>query len=175
MILVYSVDAADCITDIEGPWDEFAAANGALGLNSAALCGRPLPPLVTGVEMQMLTAMLLRRARSSGPLRLPFRCDAPDERRFLEMELRGHGDGGVRIETRLLRAESRPAVALLDGDAPRTDELMYVCSWCKRVRLPRQEWVEVEAAVEELRLFGPDPLPRTSHGICPPCRARFFG
>ncbi|MCM2258752.1 MAG: hypothetical protein NDJ94_24220 [Vicinamibacteria bacterium] len=174
MILVYSVDGADRITDITGPWDEFAAANGAPGLTAATQRGKSLPELVTGVEMQLLTTMLLRRARGGTPLRLPFRCDAPDERRFLEMHLQGQGNGGVQIESRLLRAESRLAVALLEDHVPRTDEVVYVCSWCKRARLPRQEWVEIEAAVEELRLFGPGPLPQVSHGICPACRASFF-
>ncbi|MCM2258754.1 MAG: hypothetical protein NDJ94_24230 [Vicinamibacteria bacterium] len=175
MKITYRIDAQDRLTELSGDWDQFAQANGAPELAAAALRGKPLPALVSGTEMQSLTAMLLKRAREAGAVEVPFRCDAPDERRFLTMELRRDAEDGVAIETRLVRAEPRPPVALLDARLPRTDELLVICSWCKCVRLPTQEWVEVEAAVEALGLFQEAQLPQLSHGICPPCRARFFG
>jgi hypothetical protein len=175
MKITYKVDAQDRLTELSGDWDQFARANGAPQLDAAALRGKPLPALISGPEMQSLTAMLLKRAREKGAVEVPFRCDAPDERRFLTMELRGDEQGGVTIETREVRTESRPPVALLDARLPRTGELLIVCSWCKKVQLPERDWVEVEAAVEALGLFEEAQLPQLSHGICPPCRARFFG
>lgn len=174
MKISYRVDAEDRLVEVGDEWDAFAAANGAPDLDLEHLHGRPLPALVSGTEMQSLTAMLLKRARAAGEVEVPFRCDAPDERRFLSMKLQRDAENGVRIETTLLRVEARPAVALFDEGAPRSDELLIVCSWCKRVRLDGQQWVEVEDAVAALGLFEAAALPRLSHGICPPCRARFF-
>jgi hypothetical protein len=174
MTIRYRVDAEDRLVEFGGEWDAFAAANGAAGLTIEHLRGRPLPALVTGTEMQSLTAMLLKRARAAGEVEVPFRCDAPDARRFLSMSLRRAAEDGVVIETTLLRTEPRPAVALFDENVPRSGELLVVCSWCKRVRLDGQQWVEVEDAVATLGLFEAAALPQLSHGICPPCRARFF-
>lgn len=173
MRIHYRVDAQDRMTEVGGEWNAFAAANGAPGLTIEHLRGRALPTLVSGTEMQALTGMLLKRARAVGEVEVPFRCDAPGERRFLSMSLRRDADGGVAIETTLLRTEPRPPVALLDGRQPRRDEVLVVCSWCKRIRLDVR-WVEVEEAVEALGLFDAPRLPQVSHGICPECRARFF-
>lgn len=171
--LAYRVDADDRLVDVAGEWDAFAVANGAPDLRFETLRGRSLPVLVTGPEMRLLTAQLLKRARARGELVLPFRCDAPERRRFLTMRLRAAGDGGVWIETTLERVEPRAPVALLDARVPRADELLVVCSWCRQVRLDGR-WVEAEEAVEALGLFDAPRLPRISHGICPPCRAHFF-
>jgi hypothetical protein len=37
-----------------------------------------------------------------------------------------------------------------------------------------QSWVEVEVAVEQLRLFGEIILPQLSHGICADCLKDFM-
>jgi len=69
----------------------------------------------------------------------------------------------------ILREEPRPPVSLLDNTVPRTEALLTMCGWCKRVRLESNRWVEVEKAVELLRLFDRKKLPAISHGICPGC------
>ncbi len=173
MKIRYRVDAEDRMVEVGGEWETFAAANGVPELTGERLRGRALTSFVSGTEMQSLTAMLLKRARAAGAVEVPFRCDAPGERRFLSMSLRRDADDGVAIETTLLRREPRPPVALWDDRLPRRDDLLVVCSWCKRTRLDVR-WVEVEEAVEALGLFDAPSLPQVSHGICPPCRARFF-
>ena len=40
--------------------------------------------------------------------------------------------------------------------------------------MPDKGWVEVEEAVNVLRLFDKPRLPRISHGICAPCSDSFF-
>lgn len=171
--LAYRVDADDRLVDVAGEWDAFAVANGAPGLRFETLRGRSLPVLVTGPEMRLLTAQLLKRARARGEFVLPFRCDAPERRRFLSMRLRAEAERSVWIETTLERVEPRAPVTLLDNRVPRSDALLVACSWCRQIRLDVR-WVEVEEAVESLGLFHAPRLPQISHGICPPCRARFF-
>ena len=48
-----------------------------------------------------------------------------------------------------------------------------MCSWCRRVNLG-SEGVEVEEAVERLRLFELESLPQISHGCCEPCSQRIL-
>lgn len=48
-----------------------------------------------------------------------------------------------------------------------SNELLQMCSWCKRVALP--DWVEAEEAVSRLKVFETELLPRITHAICPAC------
>jgi hypothetical protein len=69
----------------------------------------------------------------------------------------------------LLRSESRPVVKLLASVLDRTDEFVTICSGCQRICLPAGEWVEVEVAVDRLKVFESVALPELTHGICPGC------
>jgi hypothetical protein len=162
------LDAADTIVDVDDAWLEFAKANDAPELTRQAVVGRPLRDFLTGTEMVELTALLLAEARGQGTARsIPFRCDSPDLRRFETMTLRAEPTGRVDIEYRLDATEPRAHAALLDRHAPRSQELAYVCSWCKRVRQPGG-WREVDGALAEN-----GPVPNVSHGICEDCAAKF--
>lgn len=168
-MLSYVVDATNRIIEIEGPWDDFAAANGCPELTRAAVLGRSLFEFVTGADAQEVVGLLLARARGSGSFEVGFRCDAPTRRRFMRLELRPEPYGRVRSSSQLVREETRPAQPLLDPASPRTDALLVICSWCRRV-LVRGSWSEIEEAASELAFLEAEALPRISHGICPPCR-----
>jgi hypothetical protein len=137
--------------------------------------GRPLVSFVSGLEMQELTRMLLARVRRGPTLALEFRCDSPCERRHLRMDLSVLTSDGVLCSTTLLRAEPRAARPLIDTGTARTDEVLTICSWCRRIRLPGVRWVEVDHAIEALGLFQETALPQLSHGICVACRDRLRG
>jgi hypothetical protein len=49
------------------------------------------------------------------------------------------------------------------------ERIMRMCSWCKRVRLPDGEWVEVERAIDMLGVFADTPVSGVTHGICVSC------
>lgn len=169
------MDAADRIVDVSGSWDRFAAANEAPALTSASVRGQSLWEFVAGPETREVWKSLLSRVRSeAGVVRLPFRCDAPAVRRFLTIEISAGEQGVVEVSTRLVREERRRPVRLLDPVTERTEELLRICSWCKRVETPRG-WSEVEEAVEQLDLFGRERVPEISHGMCPPCLERVSG
>jgi hypothetical protein len=166
--LSFDVDASDAIVRVDGPWDEFAARNGAPQLTRAAVLSRSLLSFVAGGEMRQLTAMLLARVRSGAVVSLGFRCDAPAERRHLLLD--AHAVGGlVRCRTTLLRAEPRDVPLLLDDAQERGGDRLSVCGWCRRVQVPGPAWKEVEEAVESLGLFDGGSLPALTHGICPDC------
>lgn len=53
----------------------------------------------------------------------------------------------------LIHEDHRPLLALFDESVPRTSERIRMCSWCKRVCLESDRWVEPEAAIERMGLF----------------------
>ena len=166
--LAYTVDSLDRIIAIEGPWDEFARANGAPGLTRASVLGRSLFDYVDGIEAAELSALLFERARKNSSVSpIPFRCDSPTRRRFLHLALRADTQGHVRCESTLEREEERAFQSLLDAGTSREGGFVVICSWCKKVRLPDDRWVEIEEAAAPLGLFGPPP--QISHGVCEPC------
>ena len=170
-MLAYVMDASDRIVEIDGPWDEFAVANGAPALTRERVLGTPILNHVSGLELRELTRMLLARVRRGAEVALEFRCDSPSERRYLRMNLSAQPDGRVLCATTLLRAEPRPLQHLLDTGTSRSRDMLVICSWCKKVRLPNRGWVEVEEAIETLALLQEPELPEMTHSICDTCRA----
>jgi hypothetical protein len=170
-MLTYVLDEASCIRAVDGPWNEFAAANGAPDLTVEHVLGRPAVAFVTGLEMRMLTTLLFDRARKSPVRSLPFRCDSPDERRYLTLTLTAEPPDLLVCSTVLERTEPRPHRALLDPAEPRSRrEAVTLCGWCRKALMDDGRWVEVDEAIDVWHLFTRTPLPRLTHGICPPCR-----
>ena len=81
-------------------------------------------------------------------------------------------DRSLRIVVQLLKEEERERVALLDAMVRRDDDLITMCSWCRRVRTAPDSWEEVEVAIQLLGLFDRDALPQITHGVCPECTVR---
>jgi hypothetical protein len=75
----------------------------------------------------------------------------------------------VALTTSTERLESRTPVPLLSRSVPRTDYVLTMCAWCKKLPVAGH-WVEIEVAVEALKLFDVTSLPMLSHGICPTCQ-----
>jgi len=168
----YVVASDGVIERVAGPWHDFARANGAPELNDPT--GNELLGHVAGASTREVIQLLMDRTRMGGnSVEIPFRCDAPALRRFMKLRLEP-GDGG-RLEFRSWTewTEPRAAVRLLDRAAPRSSELLRVCSWCKRVDAGG-EWFEVEEAVARLRLFDAEKLPDITHAMCGACEARVF-
>ncbi len=163
--VVYAVDARDRIVKLNDAWHEFAITNGAPQTAEHVL-GTSLWDHVTGAEVTMLWRDLLARARAGHTLAVPFRCDAPGERRELEMVVVPAGDGGLTfISLSRSTFARRPLIPAADGDVA-----LITCSWCNRFLAPAG-WVEVEEAVAELGLFEGEPPPLT-HTLCPSCDVR---
>jgi hypothetical protein len=166
----YEVDAELTIVAVDAAWSEFARKNEARELLPPRPLGRPLLSYVADRSTAHLYQQLFERVRLTGdPLRVPFRCDAPGLRRFLELRVAPRAGGGFHLASALLRAERRSPVPLLDRLRPRGEDHLLMCSWCKRVAVA-ERWAEVEVAVAALRLFEKELMPEITHGICPGCR-----
>ena len=58
---------------------------------------------------------------------------------------------------------------LLDPDAPRSSEIVTVCSMCKKLKISHEQWVDLEEGLARLKLFEADKMPQLSHGLCGAC------
>jgi hypothetical protein len=56
----------------------------------------------------------------------------------------------------------------------RSDEMLTVCGWCKKIKIADQKWVEAEEVVEELKVVSLYLGPQLTHGICPDCKEQFY-
>lgn len=175
-ISVHRIDARLRISFVSTGWLAFASDNG-YETSAQAELGRPLFSVIAEEETRHIYRILIERARSSQQaVEFDYRCDSPDRRRWMQMQMRYLADTDeVEFASRLLRTETRPYMAMIAMKRmqPAAHRMLSMCSWCKSV-LAEQTWVEVEEAVRQLRLFATDAMPRISHGICPDCSKRLL-
>ncbi|WP_295882021.1 hypothetical protein [uncultured Thiohalocapsa sp.] len=170
---VHCVDARGRLSHVNDAWLDFATENG-WSVTAADVLGRPLMDSIADGHLRYLYGLLMARLRDGhGPFRFPYRCDAPDCRRYMQMHMLYHQRlGEIEFRNRILRIERRTAQELLNVQHPTDERSVTLCSACKRVDTD-QGWLELEDAVLRLHLFDCDRLPRTRHGVCPSCAGRF--
>ena len=174
--VAYRLDGQDRITFVNAAWDAFARRNGAPDLIGQRVCGTELWGYVADKETRHLYGLLFAQVRRTGqPITLPFNCDSPTCRRFMELRLAALPAGGLALTGRLLREEAREPAPLLDSCTARSQSLLCICSWCKRIVAGSDEWIEVEEAIRRWSLFSAAVLPQLTHGICPACRSLLDG
>ena len=169
-IFVYSINKDDIITNYSKNFPSFARNNDwQLDMEPEAVLGHSIFDFISGSETKHLYQVLFEHCRNGkhiGPI--PFRCDSPTERRFLELNLRLLPNSHIDIITELLKTESRPPVRILQANTTRTEQLIRICSMCKKVFVD-DEWVEIEEALIRMKLFEQERLPRLTHGLCNSC------
>jgi len=167
--ICYLLDQNDVIVDVGPGWDEFARENDAPHLDAGTVLGRKLIDFVAGDDSRMYVRAILNSARLfRRPMVRTYRCDSPDQRRFMEMRLSLTEDGLLKWEHRLLRTEQmQRRMRFRVAAGGRTARLTVRCSWCNRLKLS-SHWYEPDQA----------PLPPDAasgevlvvYGICPTCR-----
>lgn len=172
-VTVHRIDRRGTIVQVNAAWLAFAKANRYPG-DPASVIGHSLWSYISDLETRHIYKELVERARTSGSLRVPYRCDAPNLRRFLEMTIAFDATTDtISFTSRMLRTEARPRQPLLDPETVRLEEqFLRLCSWCKRGEYGAQEWIEIEQMVDRLGLFEQERMPRITHVICPACWER---
>ncbi len=170
--LEYHVDAKGCLVYFSPGWDAQARAGGAPQLVAERILGQPLLDFISDPTTAQVHELLMKKARASASeVAVELRCDTQSRRQRLRLVITPEGPL-LRYTCQLLSQVARPAVALLDVEAPHAGPPISMCSWCKRV-LTAGRWVEVEAAVRALGLFEQASVPRVTHGICEECLERY--
>lgn len=170
---IYVIDKFDKIISVSDNWLSFAQQNMAgVSCHPDNILNISLWKFIKGIETKQLYKILLKTVRTKGrSIGFPFRCDSPAKRRYLELTISPIHQEYIEFSSRIIREELRDTVKILEWDIPRSDELIKMCSMCKKVELGTI-WVEVEAAIASLKLFEQNRLPRISHGLCPGCYER---
>jgi hypothetical protein len=169
--VVWSIDPRDVITAVGGAWEEFARVNDAPWLGAHSAVGRSLFAFIEGEPTRRAYQRVVAGVRESGrTVRIPFRCDSPVVRRWMELAIVPFDDATVQFRSTLLRTEKRDAVRLLDALEPRSSLDASVCSICLKVRAIAG-WVDAEEAARRLQLAVAPRQPRIRHVLCPDCSA----
>jgi len=172
MKVVYRIDSERTITFVNQAWTDFALRNDAEHLLPQEVLGNCVWDYISCPETSYLYRALFDKVVKEGrTVQFPFRCDSPGARRYMEMTVAPGSKGSCKLTSVVLREELREPVALMGESAPRDDdeELLHMCSWCKKIGLPEERWVEIEDAVRALDLFAYKDIPRITHGMCPDC------
>ena len=169
----YVIDANDVIVEINEAWTAFAEENDGEGLGRTVV-GTWLWQHLAGLEVKHLFRVLLEKVRENQePVQVPFRCDAPELRRSMMLELTPLEGHSVRFSSWILEEEERPPVELLraNREVIQDSERVRMCAWCKRIGAGVGDWRDLEDALLEIELFQHDPLPRVIHAVCPDCQS----
>jgi len=168
--ITYHIDQDDRIIYLSDEWQPFADKNKASHLTSEVILNNRFNDFVTDTKSKHIYTMLIDRSRNhQEELKFPFRCDAPDRRRFMSMTLTPLDDGVIVFKSCIVKEVTRDPVSLLDVSTERSDEMILICSWCKKIKAEDDDWLEVESAIEKMSLFNKEILPELSHGMCEVC------
>jgi len=167
---IYCLDQMDTITHVNDDWIEFAMENAQEGFVPNLVIGQPLWNFINSSKVQHLYSIVFGKARQGLFIHgLPYRCDAPDRRRFMEMDLLPADDAIIQIKSTIVREEAREYVPLLSDFRDMSSKILTICSFCKKVRIGENHWEEIEEVIKLLGLAEAWPLPQLSHGVCEKC------
>lgn len=165
----YRLDSDDRIVEVGGAWDTFAEENGGTGLSAQRIVGTSLFKYISGATSRTHIWTAVDSARKLLSVRrVPYRCDSPGLKRFMEMVIKPEGSGDVLVEHFTLRVEPmQHRAAFVAGSG---HSLLIRCSMCNRIRI-KGIWMEADTAVGENRL-SPEATHCVAYGVCTDCRQR---
>lgn len=171
-LITYHLDRKDRITHVGGNWDHFAIENNSTpACLSDKVCNRPLVDFITGDETRMwvCAVFMLARARQQ-VVEKNYRCDSPDERRYMLMRVFPSQDGELEVQHEILRCEKRSHPVNFTPFAGKLPRSHIRCSICGRL-LYGGVWVEPETVrPPDGQSLGSHQQFRVNYGICEDCR-----
>lgn len=166
----YVVDTKDKVVSVNEAWDAFALCNDAPGLLSEWVIGRNWREFVQGDATRMYMEAMLNATRCLGKrVAHSYRCDSPQEKRYVQLTVELLPDRHVRFRHHTTHvAEQKYVVNYVVPQTPVVgSKKVKRCSMCNRIEL-QGVWQETEQAVESgLLQDGAEVL--VFYGICPAC------
>lgn len=102
----YSIDGADTLIYVSESWLSFARDNEGNELTRENVVGRSIWEFIYGAETQQVYKTLFQWVREHGAtIKVPFRCDAPNRLRWMELQLSGFSQGGIHLKGVMLREQ----------------------------------------------------------------------
>lgn len=173
--IIYTLDSNDRIVSVNEAWDSFATQNEGTAFLAEHIVGRNLFEFIGDDSTRQIYRQMLARIRSGKDLEYRYRCDSPECRRLMEMQVRAtDSEGGVEFRSITLEATQRAPMRLpqADGaDVTEPAELQRTCGWCNRLDV-NGVWMEIEDALPRLQVLESAAAPTLTHGICEACLAK---
>lgn len=171
----YRVNAKDAFVFVNQAFMDFARQNDAPEFSTRDLYSRSIWDYIRDPSIAEVYRVLMERARRElNVIQFPFRCDAPDLIRFMEMRIMPLGLDMLEFQTQILRQEPRPFRTLISRGAYRSAEILPICSWCKRVRVEDEIWLELDEALLRTAMLDVEPLPTLDHITCTACKSKIL-
>lgn len=164
------INPDNIIIDVNQAWDCFAQENDSPAATRNGVSGKSIFDLVSGkITKQYWRVMLERAWLSAQPLSMDYRCDSPDTKRWMRMELCRMEDGNMRIIHTLLASEKRLPKIHFRLAQQRSRDTHVCCSMCNRIKAGEQ-WCEAESLFPSERKIGGEAkfLP-VIYGLCADC------
>jgi hypothetical protein len=171
--LIYKVDHDDVVSEVSSGWDDFARLNNGIEACREYIIGRPIYNCIAGSEVESFYQQVFDKTRSSGvPISVPFRCDSPSDKRFLNLTVTDYGKGVLECNSKTLAVVPRAEpieVMLVSGGV--SAAALYMCGVCKAVHLRANLWRELDTVSS---LIDPGSLRKRPfvQTICPSCAER---
>jgi hypothetical protein len=169
----YTLDQTDCIVSVGCAWDDFARGNQGDAVLASKVIGRKLDQFIHDDATRMFVNSLLMAVRlRHEAISRPYRCDAPELKRFMEMTVTPRAGGALEVTHRELRSEPmRHRVRLVAALQGSKAAFVKRCSLCNRIQAGGV-WSEVDAAVQDGRLRDSTADVKVIYGVCPDCQSR---
>ncbi|NNE66511.1 MAG: hypothetical protein HKN33_08080 [Pyrinomonadaceae bacterium] len=168
-VYTYLINQREEIVSVSDSWIEFALENNAREL--VDIVGRSLYEFIGHKEVSDFYRHLVEKVRrTGGALLVPFRCDGPTIRRFMELLIERNGED-IKFEGRTVRTEPRDSVSLFDPLIERAGDKLEACSVCQNLHLDGS-WVDLEIALRTRKLFYRNSSPNLDYSICPRCKEK---
>lgn len=149
-------------------WRDYADSDDEKLPAEVALVGTKLESHVAGANTNEFLATLLNAVMEQGQdCELPYRCDAPDKKRFMLMQISRLADKRLKLSHQLLSETSLPSTILFRLGSALEAEVCR-CSFCCRIRHHRI-WREPEEALCR-KLLRSDVENSVEYMVCADCR-----
>jgi len=167
---VYRIDKDDRIKFVNSAWLKFARENEAPELTKTFVIGKRIWIFIAESDVQKLYRSIFTRVRTTDiELNIPFRCDLPTTLIFMELSLHSLPDSSIELSGKVLKRKKRKYTPLFDRNIPRSNQMLNICSFCRRIRKITDEWLEPEQAIIHFNLFNDPKPPQLIESICPLC------
>lgn len=147
----YVIDGSYRIIEVHSNWDRFAKDNyGDRSILRQNIIGKNVMEFIKGDSVRMWYESIIELAKNLGiHITRPYRCDSPDKKRFMEMEVIPLKNGNVIINHYLIKEEQmkgNPHSPFVYGNSEDRNTITR-CTICNRF-LHRNQWIELEEAVK---------------------------
>ncbi len=172
----YCVDASDTIVAVDEWWLAFAKENNTTDLDEPSVVGKSLWSFIADYATQKLYKEIHRFVRVTGnPITVPFRCDSPTLRRYMQLTITQRENQQLAYESILLRAVPSRRLSVLDPSEERSAAFLTMCSFCKRSLIEPAGWLEMENIAIKLRMYRKQTVPELRYTVCPECEDQLGG